>query len=94
MKVGETFFLEVFFTGRVQGVGFRWSAHKVAQGFPVRGFVKNLPDGRVQMVVEGEMSAARSFLAAVQERMATCVESCEITEKQGPPKFTEFSLYY
>ena len=45
---------QVFYSGRVQGVGFRYSAREVACGCEVTGFVRNLPDGRVELVVEGE----------------------------------------
>ena len=44
---------EVYFSGRVQGVGFRYTVRMVASRFAVTGFVKNLPDGRVQLVAEG-----------------------------------------
>ena len=57
--------LEVFYEGRVQGVGFRWSVRNVAKGFDVTGWVRNLADGRVQMQVTGEEQEVRDFLEAV-----------------------------
>ncbi|MBO93907.1 MAG: acylphosphatase [Opitutales bacterium] len=90
----EVFFIEVVFRGRVQGVGFRWATQKVAADFPVFGYVKNLPDGSVEMVAEGEMSETKSFLAAVQNTMATWVESCDVSEHRGPRRFTDFSILY
>ena len=94
MKAEEVFFIEVTFWGRVQGVGFRWSTQRVAEGFSVRGYVKNLPNGSVKMVAEGEMPEVRFFLAALQERMANYVESCEVAENRGPRRFTEFAIAY
>lgn len=94
MKAEEAFFIEVTFWGRVQGVGFRWSTQRVAEGFSVRGYVKNLPNGSVKMVAEGEMSEVRSFLAALQERMANYMEGCKVTENRGPRRFTEFAIAY
>jgi len=57
--------LEVFYEGRVQGVGFRWSIRNLAKGFDVTGWVRNLADGRVQMQVTGEEQEIRDFLEAV-----------------------------
>lgn len=57
--------LEVFYEGRVQGVGFRWSVRNVAKGFEVTGWIRNLADGRVQMQVTGEGQEVRDFLEAI-----------------------------
>jgi acylphosphatase len=57
--------LQVFFEGRVQGVGFRWSIRHIAKGFDVKGWVRNLIDGRVEMQVSGEESEVRPFLEAI-----------------------------
>jgi acylphosphatase len=59
--------LQVFYEGNVQGVGFRWTVRHVATGFEVRGWVRNLPDGRVELQVGGEESEVRAFLEAVKE---------------------------
>ena len=59
--------LEVFYEGRVQGVGFRWSVRNVAKGFDVTGWVCNTPDGRVQMQVSGTEDEVRSFLEAINQ---------------------------
>ncbi len=57
--------LQVFFAGRVQGVGFRWSVKQVAKGFDVTGWVRNLADGRVELQVTGEEAEVRAFLEAI-----------------------------
>ncbi len=59
--------VEVLYEGRVQGVGFRWSIRNLAKGFDVRGWVQNLPDGRVQMQVSGEKDEVDAFLKAITE---------------------------
>jgi acylphosphatase len=57
----------VHFSGRVQGVGFRYSCRSVAKGFSLTGYVKNLDDGRVEMVAEGEKEEIEEFLKAIKE---------------------------
>jgi len=59
--------LHVFYAGRVQGVGFRFTAKMLARGFEVTGVVRNLPDGRVEMVTEGERTELDAFRKAVQD---------------------------
>jgi len=58
--------LQVFYDGNVQGVGFRWTLRHIATGFDVTGWVRNLPDGRVEMQVGGEESEVLAFLDAVK----------------------------
>ena len=57
----------VFFEGRVQGVGFRWTVKNLARGYEVIGWVKNLPDGRVEMQASGEPGEVDAFIEAIEE---------------------------
>jgi acylphosphatase len=82
----------VYFTGRVQGVGFRYQAMQVAKEFDVSGCVQNLPDGRVLMEVEGSPGEVRDFVAAVQERMISYIRKSEIAEAQRTAQFQGFSM--
>ncbi len=63
--MGKT--MQVFYEGRVQGVGFRYTARRVASGFDVAGYVRNLPDGRVELVASGEPDEVDEFLAAMRD---------------------------
>ena len=54
--------LQVFYEGNVQGVGFRWTVRDAAKGFDVTGWVRNLPDGRVELQATGEEAEVRAFL--------------------------------
>ncbi len=56
---------QVLYSGRVQGVGFRWSVKQLATGFDVTGWVRNLPDGTVELRASGELPEVEAFLAAV-----------------------------
>ncbi len=57
----------VFYEGRVQGVGFRWTTKNLARGYEVTGSVRNLPDGRVELLVSGEVNEVEAFLEAIAE---------------------------
>ncbi len=59
---------QVFYSGRVQGVGFRYAVKRIASGFEVTGWVRNLPDGRVELqAMSEEAEELQAFLDAVQE---------------------------
>jgi acylphosphatase len=59
----------VRYSGHVQGVGFRYTTTSIGRGHNVTGFVRNLPDGSVELVAEGEPRAVDSFLLEVGERL-------------------------
>jgi acylphosphatase len=60
---------QVRYSGRVQGVGFRQTAKMIASGYDVVGYVRNLAQGDVELVVQGEDEAVGAFLQAVSQRM-------------------------
>jgi len=59
--------LQIYYSGRVQGVGFRYTVKIVAQGFEVTGTVRNLPDGRVELLAEGQREELEEFRKAIQD---------------------------
>ena len=59
--------LQVFYSGRVQGVGFRHTVKQVAAGYDVTGTVRNLPDGRVELVAEGEREELEVFRQGIRD---------------------------
>jgi acylphosphatase len=70
----------VYYSGRVQGVGFRYTAQDLAANFAVAGYVKNLPSGDVELVAESEPAAVDAFLAAVAERMGRYIQQIRAEE--------------
>jgi acylphosphatase len=75
----------VYFAGHVQGVGFRYTAHAIAQRYQVTGYVRNLPDRRVELVAEGEPSEIDAFLEEVRERFFNHIrdERCDQSAATG-----------
>lgn len=59
--------MQIFYSGHVQGVGFRYTAKSVAAGFEVVGYVRNLPDGRVELVAEGAKDELEAFRRAIRD---------------------------
>jgi acylphosphatase len=64
-------------------VGFRYTAQRLAQGFAVAGFVRNLQGGDVELVAEGEADQVEAFLAAVARSLAGYIETCTVQDR--PP---------
>ena len=58
---------QVFYEGRVQGVGFRFTVKQLARGYEVTGWVRNLDDGRVELQCSGERAEVDAFLEAIAE---------------------------
>ncbi|MEI6862327.1 MAG: acylphosphatase [Verrucomicrobiota bacterium] len=82
----------VFFSGRVQGVGFRYTAAQVAREFEVAGHVTNLDDGRVRLEAEGAPAELEAFVTAVQERMHGYIRKAERLSARRTPQFRGFSI--
>jgi acylphosphatase len=88
----EVHHVTVCFSGRVQGVGFRYQTLQLARGYEVSGYVTNLPDGRVQLEAEGTAAEVRDFVAGVQERMTDYIRKTEQSEDKRMPQFQGFSI--
>jgi len=82
----------VFFSGHVQGVGFRYSTLHVARGYEVSGYVTNLADGRVQLEVEGSEAEVKAFVAAVEEHMHGHIRKTERAGLMRSAQFNGFTI--
>ena len=83
---------EVYFRGRVQGVGFRFTARRIAAGFGVTGYVRNLPDGRVLLVAEGPPEEVAGCLAAVRAAMGRYIEDEQESVCPATGRFGRFEI--
>jgi acylphosphatase len=81
-----------YFTGRVQGVGFRYTALQAAKEFEVSGFVTNLADGRVHLEAEGRPEEVDAFIKAVHERMHGHVRKVDRLVSRREPQFNGFAI--
>jgi acylphosphatase len=80
------------FSGHVQGVGFRYTARDVSRDFAVTGYVRNLPDGRVELVAEGDAADIDAFLARLAERMDGFINRRLDDDSPATGEFRDFGV--
>jgi acylphosphatase len=85
---------EVHFSGRVQGVGFRYTVRSIAQLHDVTGYVKNLPDGSVELVVEGRPEEVSAVLQAIQAEMGRYIRGVQETVLSAAGRYTDFDIRF
>lgn len=82
-------------SGRVQGVGFRYFAQRKAEEYGLWGYTKNLPDGNVEVVAEGEKEKLTSFSEELKKGPALArVDDVRIVWSDADQHFKEFSIRY
>lgn len=85
--------LRVVYSGRVQGVGFRYTAKTVATGFEITGTVRNLPDGRVELLAEGNRSELEAFQNAIRsEGLAGFIQGEQVEWADAQNNFRGFEI--
>ncbi len=92
MEKSPVFIEDVWFSGRVQGVGFRWHTLAVARGFEVAGTVRNLADGRVHLHAEGAEREVLAFVAAVEDEMRAFIRETEKKTATGNAAAVGFEI--
>jgi acylphosphatase len=85
---------EILFSGRVQGVGFRYTTRSLAAGFQLTGFVRNQPDGRVQLVLEGDDDEMNRFLVALRREMGRYIFDQAESTRPASGKFEGFEIRF
>jgi len=84
----------VYYQGTVQGVGFRFTTVRLADRYAVTGFVRNLPDGRVDLVVEGENKEIEAFLADLADSMQGYIRNTQTHDEPYAGEFQRFDVRY
>ncbi|MDR1816975.1 MAG: acylphosphatase [Puniceicoccales bacterium] len=88
----QVFHKDVWYSGHVQGVGFRLSVLHVSRGYEVTGGVQNLPDGRVLVQAAGDEAEVAAFLAEVARQQAAYIRSTEEREFWGETRRGGFHI--
>jgi len=82
------------FTGRVQGVGFRYAAHGIANRLRLTGFVRNLPDGDVEMLVQGQADDVEDCLDRINAEFSGYIREMRAEEVEYDDKFKDFRITF
>ena len=84
----------IYYHGSVQGVGFRFTTVRVANRYAVTGFVRNLSDGRVDVVVEGKAKEIEAFLADLADSMQGYIRNTRIHDEPYTGEFHRFDVRF
>jgi acylphosphatase len=84
----------VVYSGWVQGVGFRYTTLRMARGYDVTGFVRNLPDGRVELLAEGDPGTLDVFLGHVSAALFEHIDATEIAVSPATGEFDGFGVQH
>ena len=85
--------MQIFYSGHVQGVGFRYTAKTVAAGFDVAGTIRNLSDGRVELVAEGAKDELHAFRQAIRDAgLAYFIRNEEVSWSDATGAFRGFEI--
>jgi acylphosphatase len=84
----------IVFSGRVQGVGFRFTALNIANRYELKGFVKNLHDGDVEMFAQGTAQMIDDCIRDLQDSFVGTISHVDIEEVAPNPKLTDFRITF
>ena len=80
------------FSGHVQGVGFRYTTREIARGYDVRGFVRNLADGKVELVLEGDGQQINQLLDELTRKMEGFIHHTDRADAPPTGEFADFRV--
>ena len=83
-----------YYQGYVQGIGFRYNAKIIAERFSISGYVRNLSDGRVELIVEGDEEEIRNFTAAIYAHMQAHIHKVEERWADSQNEFNSFQVKF
>lgn len=84
----------LYYSGRVQGVGFRFTAQRIAQELKVTGWVKNLDDGRVEIILEADEEKLKDFLSQITNTFSRYIQDIETDWQPATGQFHDFNIRF
>ncbi len=84
--------IRVVYSGRVQGIGFRATSAGISRRFPVVGYVRNQPDGTVELIARGPSDAVQGFLDAITRRFQSQITNASVTVIDFDEVFESFEI--
>jgi acylphosphatase len=86
--------LHVYYSGKVQGIGFRYTIQDIASSFKVCGWVKNLSDSRVEVLAEAEEDTLGSFLKQINQRFSRYIKEANVEWQPASGEFRDFLITF
>jgi len=83
-----------YYEGGVQGIGFRFTAQHIAESLKLSGWVRNLPDGNVELIAEGEEADLQEFLSNIKEDMGRYIRKDIVEWQAFEGKFHGFNIRF
>ena len=84
----------MIYEGGVQGVGFRFTCQRIAEEFDITGWIRNMPEGNVELAAEGEETDLHKFLAGIKENMARYISRDKIEWRAFQGEFKGFNIRF
>ena len=84
----------IIFIGQVQGVGFRFTAFRIANRYKLSGFVRNAPDGNVEMLTQGSPEDIDNCIRDIRDSFAGYIRETKIEEIPTNPQYTDFKITF
>jgi len=86
--------VHVIYEGRVQGVGFRFTCQRIAEDLGVMGWVRNMPDGNVELIAEGEETVIQELLSGIKENMGRYISRDRIEWQERKRESKGFNIRF
>lgn len=84
----------IIFSGYVQGIGFRFTTHRIANRYGLTGFVRNLPDGNVEMLAQGKADDIDNCIRDIEETFTGYIREKKIEQISANPQYKEFRITF
>ena len=84
----------IIFIGQVQGVGFRFTAFRIANRYKLTGFVRNSPHGNVEMLAQGRSEDIDNCIRDIRDSFAGYIRETKIEEIPTNPQYTDFKITF
>ena len=86
--------LHLYYSGKVQGIGFRYTVQDIASFLKIYGWVRNLNDGRVEVLIEAEENTLSSFLEQINQHFSRYIKEVNTVWQPASGEFRDFQVTF